>query len=101
MERAHALTGNGKIPAGEFGGGGAREGRDQDRVRAIAIDGALDLARQVGRLPRAQLRGAEDTEFPCFFGPRLLFRNLRDAVGFVRHISSSSGGASVTCGQRP
>ena len=53
VERAHAVRGDGQVAASQFRGGGAREGRDQDALRAVAVHRAPDLARQVGGLAGA------------------------------------------------
>ena len=52
VQRADPVRGDGQIPARQFRGGGAGEGRDQDRVGTIPIRRAPDLAREVGRLAR-------------------------------------------------
>jgi hypothetical protein len=78
VQGADAIRIDGKIPAGEFGCGGAGETGHKNRILAEALDGATDLAREVRGFARAWSWGAEDTEFPRFFGP-----SLRDLVNSV------------------
>ena len=94
VQGADAISRDGQIAARQFRGGGAREGGDQHALRPVPIHGAPDLPGDVGGFASPQLRGAEDAEFPRFFSPRLLLRNLWDAVGKFERITHR---ASCNC----
>jgi len=80
VKRADAIRLNRQIASGQLGRSRAREARDEHGIRAEAGYRAADLPREVSGFACPQLRGAEDAEFPRTFGPRLLLRNLGDAV---------------------
>jgi hypothetical protein len=78
VQSANPVGVDGQVTARELRGGGARKTGDQNGVGAESLDGAPDLPGQVGGFARSQSRGAEDAEFPRFFGPRL--RDVMDSV---------------------
>jgi hypothetical protein len=78
VQGADAVGRHGQFAAGEFGGGGLREGGDQNPVVAELLDGTPDLAGEIGGFASARSRGAEDAEFPRFSGPSL--RYVLDSV---------------------
>ena len=106
MEGADSIRVDWEVAARELRCGCAREGGHKHALRTVPIHCAPDLAAEVGRFAGPQLRGAEDAEFPRFLGPRLLLRDLLDAVGVFERIthrasrdSDRPSGSSVLRGE--
>ena len=77
MQGADAVGRYGQFAAGEFGGGGFREGCDQNTVVAELLDSTPDLTGEIGGFASARSRGAEDTVLSHFAAGLLrMFLNL-------------------------